>query len=470
MIRFRALVMVCFSALGLSGQTHPTADLLAEVIRVNTSNPPGKEGAMAEFLAAKLKPLGFEVDIFPTPESGKAHFIARLKGDGTRRPVLLAAHADVVGVEREKWTLDPFAGVMKDGYVYGRGAIDFKGGLAVFTQAVILLAQNKIPLHRDVILISEADEEGGKYNTSWLSESHWDKMDCEFALNEGGWVIKDAAGKVQYVSISTADKSGVNLLITAKGTSTHSSMPRPDNAIFTLSKAMARIADYDTQPKLIDSTREFFLTLAKTSKPPLSTYFSNLVNSKDPKLVHEADVEISKNPLLHAIMRNTIAPVFLTAGFRGNVIPGSAQATLNFRTIPGTDPRELVSEMQAVVNDARVEVLLPPANTPEGARLADYVRLAARSKPSSTDTVLYRALAEAAKSVWSAPVTTYLFQAGTDALAWRSRGVPVYGIYPYPISADDLTRMHGNDERVPIESLEQGTQVIYKTLFEVAAK
>lgn len=470
MIRFRALVMVCFSALGLSGQTHPTADLLAEVIRVNTSNPPGKEGAMAEFLAAKLKPLGFEVDIFPTPESGKAHFIARLKGDGTRRPVLLAAHADVVGVEREKWTLDPFAGVMKDGYVYGRGAIDFKGGLAVFTQAVILLAQNKIPLHRDVILISEADEEGGKYNTSWLSESHWDKMDCEFALNEGGWVIKDAAGKVQYVSISTADKSGVNLLITAKGTSTHSSMPRPDNAIFTLSKAMARIADYDTQPKLIDSTREFFLTLAKTSKPPLSTYFSNLVNSKDPKLVHEADVEISKNPLLHAIMRNTIAPVFLTAGFRGNVIPGSAQATLNFRTIPGTDPRELVSEMQAVVNDARVEVLLPPANTPEGARLADYVRLAARSKPSSTDTVLYRALAEAAKSVWSAPVTTYLFQAGTDALAWRSRGVPVYGIYPYPISADDLTRMHGNDERVPIESLEQGTQVIYKTLLEVAAK
>jgi acetylornithine deacetylase/succinyl-diaminopimelate desuccinylase-like protein len=247
-------------------------------------------------------------------------------------------------------------------------------------------------------------------------------------------------------------------------------MPRPDNAIFTLSKAMARIADYDTQPKLIDSTREFFLTLAKTSSPPISTYFSNLVNNKDPKLQHEADVEISKNPLLHAIMRNTIAPVFMNAGFRGNVIPGSAQATLNFRTIPGTDPRELVSEIQAVVNDPRVEVSLPPPNTPEGARMADYVRLAARSKPSTTDTVLYRALTDAAKSVWSAPVTTYLFQAGTDAFAWRSRGIPVYGIYPYPISADDLTRMHGNDERVPVNSLEQGTQVIYKTLLEVAAK
>src|SRR5215831_19723523 len=184
-------------AVGLSAQPHPTADLLSELIRVNTSNPPGQEGAMAEFLAAKLKPLGFEVDILPTPEAGKAHFIARLKGDGTRQPVLLAGHADVVGVEREKWTLDPFAGVIKDGYVFGRGAIDFKGGLAVFTQAVIQLAKNKVPLHRDIILMSEADEEGGKYGTSWLAESHWDKMDCEFALNEGGWVIQDDSGNVR---------------------------------------------------------------------------------------------------------------------------------------------------------------------------------------------------------------------------------------------------------------------------------
>jgi acetylornithine deacetylase/succinyl-diaminopimelate desuccinylase-like protein len=467
---FAAIAILFFSARGLSVQPHPTADLLSEILRVDTSNPPGKEGTLAALLAEKLKPLGFEVDIFPTPEAGKAHLVARLKGDGTRKPVLLAAHADVVGVEREKWTVDPFAGVIKDGYVMGRGAIDFKGGLAVFLQAVTMLARNKVPLHRDVIFMSEADEEGGKYNTSWLANSHWDKMDCEFALNEGGWVIKNDAGKVQYVSISTADKSGVNLLITTKGTSTHSSMPRPDNTIFTLAKAMARIADYDTQPRLIDSTREFFLTLAKTSPQPLATYFSNLVNSQDTKLVHEADVEISKNPLLHAIMRNTIAPVLMNAGFRGNVIPGSAQATINFRTIPGTDPRELVSEIQAVVNDPRVEVALPPANTPEGARMADYVRLAARSRPSTTDTTLYRALSDAAQSVWAAPVTSYLFQAGTDAFAWRSRGVPVYGIYPYPISADDLTRMHGNDERVPIESLEQGTQVIYKTLLEVAAK
>jgi len=252
---------------------NPTADLLTELIRVDTSNPPGNTGRLAELLATKFRPLGIEVEIIPTPDPGKAHFIARIKGDGTKKPVLLAAHADVVGVEREKWTVDPFAGEVRDGYVYGRGAIDVKGGLAVFAEVVMRLAKNHVPLHRDVILLSEADEEGGLYGTTWLAESHWNVMDCEFALNEGGWIMKDARGGVQYVSISTADKVSIPLIVTAKGTSTHSSMPRPDSAIFTLSKALAKLADYQTPVELIPSTREFFETLAKTSEPPLSTYF-----------------------------------------------------------------------------------------------------------------------------------------------------------------------------------------------------
>ena len=441
------LSFVSFAA----AQSNDTAALLQEIIRIDTSNPPGNESKMAAYLKTKLAPLGFEIDIFPTPEPGKAHFIARLKGDGTRKPILLAAHADVVGVEREKWSVDPFAGVIKDGYVIGRGAIDFKGGLAVFLQAVMMLAKNKVHLTRDVIFLSEADEEGGQYNTTWLAKEHWDKMDCEFSLNEGGWIIKNPDGTVRYVSISTADKSGVSLLVTAKGTSTHSSMPRRDNAIFTLSKAMSKIGDYDTQPKLIDSTKEFFTTLEKTSKPPMSTYFHNLVNSNDPKLVKQADEAISKDPLLHAIMRNTIAPVFLNAGFRGNVIPGSADATLNFRTIPGTNTEELISEMKAVINDPRVDVTVAAGRgMPGGTAYAEYQKMAARMKPSTKDSDLFRALVQQSKAVFpGAPVTTYLFQAGTDAGAWRSRGIPVYGIYPYPISADDLTRMHGNDERVP---------------------
>jgi acetylornithine deacetylase/succinyl-diaminopimelate desuccinylase-like protein len=467
--------ILSLTAASAAGPVNDTAALLTEIIKVNTSNPPGNEAQLDALLKSKFAPLGFEIDIIPTPDPAKAHFIARLKGDGTKKPILLAAHADVVGVEREKWSVDPFAGIMKDGYIFGRGAIDFKGGLAVFAQAVMMLAKNKIPLSRDVIFLSEADEEGGQYNTNWLAKDHFDKIDCEFALNEGGWIIKNPDGTVRYVSISTADKSGVSLLVTAKGTSTHSSMPRPDNAIFTLAKAMAKIGDYDTQPKLIDSTKEFFSTLEKTSKPPMSGYFHDLVAGTEPAKVHAADIEISKDPLLHAIMRNTIAPVFLSAGFRGNVIPGSADATLNFRTIPGTNTDELISEIKAVINDSRVEVTNAgargmPAGT-NAAAYAEYIKMASRMKPSTKDSELFRVLVEQSNVVFpGVPVTTYLFQAGTDAGAWRSRGIPVYGIYPYPISAEDLTRMHGNDERVSVESLQQGTDLIYKTLLKVAAR
>ncbi len=450
---------------------HPTADLLSEFLRVDTSNPPGNERALAELLSAKLRPLGFSIQIIPTPEPGKAHFIARLKGDGQKKPVLLAAHADVFGVEREKWSVDPFAGVTRDGYVYGRGAIDFKGGLAVFTEAVMQLAKNHIPLHRDVILLSEADEEGGRYNTSWLAEGHWEEIDCEFALNEGGWIMKDQKGGVQYISISTADKVSIPVVIKAKGTSTHSSMPRPDSAIFTLSRAMTKLSEYETPPEIIPSTREFLETLAKTNEAPLSGYIETLLNGKDPRAIQEADREVSKNSLLHAIIRNTIAPVSLKAGFRGNVIPGTAEATVNLRIIPGADAEKVRLQIQKVIDDAQVEVTLPSAETAEGARLAALAKKASSLQPSSKDTSLYRAMEKSANAVWpGTPVTPYLFQAGTDAIAWRSRGIPVYGVYSYPISAEDLTRMHGNDERVSVKSLEQGAEMIYKTLVQIESE
>ncbi len=442
-----------------AGSADRTAQLLGELIRIDNSNPPGHEQQLADLLAAKMRPLGFEIEIVPTPEAGKAHLIARLKGDGSKKPILIASHADTVGVERAKWTVDPFAGLIKDGHVYGRGAIDFKGGVAVFARAAMMLAENRVPLARDVIFLAEADEEGAPYSTYWLAQSHWSKIDCEFALNEGGWIIKDDAGKVKYVSISTADKGSVAIVLTARGTSTHSSMPRPDNAIFTLNKAMAKLADYDTPVELTPSTRQFFLTLAKTSAPPLSDHFRTIATSRDAKAIARADKEVSKDPLIHALLRNSIAPVLMNAGFRGNVIPGSAEATINVRTIPGTDVNKLIEDFQRVIADPRVDVTLAPGGGLQA------------GAPSPEDTDLFRALARQARAAFpGAEVTPYLFQAGTDAGAWRSRGVPVYGIYPYPITADELTRMHGNDERVSVQSLEQGTQMLYKTLVEVAGK
>jgi len=435
----------------------PVVSLLSDLIRANTSNPPGNERRVAEVLAPRFRALGFDVQIFQTPDSGKAHFIARIKGDGSKKPILLAAHADVVGVERDKWSLDPFAGEVRGDHVFGRGAIDFKGGIAVFARAVMMLAENHVPLSRDVIFISEADEEGGTYNTGWLAREHWADMDAEFALNEGGWIMKNDHGNVRYVSISTADKSSIPLTVTARGTSTHSSMPRPDNAIFALSRALAKLSAYETPLTITPATKRFFTALAKTSAPPMSTYYRDLVGD-DAAKAKRADAVVSRDPLLHSLVRNTMAPVIIQGGFRANVIPGSAQATINLRMVPGSNPAAFVETLKKIVGDSTIEMKLPAT-------------IARPSDPSSEDTDLYRALVREAKVQFpGAEVTPYLFQAGTDASAWRSRGVPVYGIYPYPIDADELTRMHGNDEKVSVASLEQGVQMIYRTIVSVAAK
>jgi len=367
----------------------PTVSLLIDLIRANTSNPPGNERRVADVLAPRFKALGFEVQIIQTPDSGKAHFIARIKGDGSKKPVLLAAHADVVGVERDKWSVDPFAGIVKDDHVFGRGAIDFKGGIAVFARAVMMVAENHVPLSRDVIFISEADEEGGTYNTSWLAREHWADMNAEFALNEGGWIMKGDNGKVRYVSISTADKSSIPLTVIARGTSTHSSMPRPDNAIFALSRALAKLSEYEPPLTITPATKRFFTALAKTSAPPMASYYRDLVGD-DAAKAKRADAIVSKDPLLHSLVRNTIAPVIIQGGFRANVIPGSAQATINLRMVPGSDPAAFVEQLKRIVGDSTIEMKLPATiNRP--------------SPPSSEDTDLYRALVREAQAEFPAP-------------------------------------------------------------------
>jgi acetylornithine deacetylase/succinyl-diaminopimelate desuccinylase-like protein len=203
--------------------------------------------------------------------------------------------------------------------------------------------------------------------------------------------------------------------------------------------------------------RQFIQTLAKTSKPPMSTYYRDLLGN-DPAKAKAADKVISKDPLMHSLIRNTIAPTLVNGGFRLNVIPGSAEATINLRMIPGSDPTQLIETLKKVVADTGIQFTL---NTPTYPRNA----------PSPTTTDLYRALEKSAKAVFpGVEVTPYLFQAGTDAGAWRSKGVPVYGIYPYPIDDDELSRMHGNDEKVSIASLKQGTEMIFRTLLDVAGK
>jgi acetylornithine deacetylase/succinyl-diaminopimelate desuccinylase-like protein len=280
-----ALVLVAgnLSAVAAPGDASnsKTAALLQELLRFDTSNPPGRTVEQAEYLKKMFDAAGIPNEIIRTPDPGRAHFIARLKGDGSKRPVLLAGHSDVVPVEHATWTVDPFAGVILDGFVLGRGAMDFKGGPAAFAQALLMLAENKTPLARDVIFLAEADEEAGEYGTGWLAKNHWDKIDAEFALNEGGWIFQDKAGVTRQVNITTRDKIYAGLKLEVLGTPTHSSRPMPDSAIGRLTRALAKISVWDTDPTLPPQTRAYFDALSKSTQGPLAADLATLATSED---------------------------------------------------------------------------------------------------------------------------------------------------------------------------------------------
>ncbi|MEN3348982.1 MAG: hypothetical protein V7632_2617 [Bradyrhizobium sp.] len=453
-----------------------TVALLKKLIAFDTSNGPGDTRALAEYLKSQFAPLGAEVDIVVAPNGKAAHFIARLRGDGSRKPVLLAAHADVVPVEREKWTVEPFAGVEKDGFIYGRGAMDFKGGLAVFASAVMRLAEDKTPLARDVIFLAEADEEQGQYSTVWLARNHWDKIEAEFALNEGGYVLQERDGSVRQINVTTAEKLSATFALKATGPSGHSSRPFPPDTMANdrLIAALAKLAAHDPRVKLVPASEAYFKALLPISSEQTASDIRQLLSAKDQNELDAAGKRlVADNPkdglLLHALLRDTMVITMIEAGIKPNVIPGDAKAIVNTRLLPGSTTDQMIAEISRVIGDPGIEVSIVTAMSQNDAR--DNYLMRTKILASPVDTALYAALERNAKLIWKdAVLVPTMFEAGTDATAWRERNVPVYGVYPYPLDDDILSRMHGNDERIGVEAIKQGSEWIYTTLREVAKK
>lgn len=453
-----------------------TVALLKQLIRFDTSNPSGDTAALAVFLRTQFEPLGVQIDVIPAPNGKAVHFIARLKGDGSKKPVLVAAHADVVPVERDKWSVPPFEGIEKDGFVYGRGAMDFKGGMAVFARAVMRLAEQKVPLARDVIFLAEADEEQGQYNTTWLAKDHWDRMDAEFALNEGGYILQDAAGVVRQVNVTTVEKMSVVLRLRTNGPVGHASRPLPSNetANGKLIAALEKLSVYEPGVQLIPQTRAYLAALAKQSPGPVARGIDKILAGADARTQAEGERELLKAkaadaPLLRALMHNTLAITMFKSGQAANVIPGEAEAIINARLLPGATTDQLIDEVKRVVHDDSVIVDFATPASQEATR--NYYLAKSKTPESSTSTELYQSLQKNAALIWpQAQTVPVLFEAGTDAVAWRERGVPVYGIYPYPLDADILKGMHGHDERIAVRSLYEGTDWVYRILLDVAKK
>jgi acetylornithine deacetylase/succinyl-diaminopimelate desuccinylase-like protein len=413
-------------------------------IRINTTNPPGNELVAAKYLADILQKNGIQSEIFESTP-GRGIIVARLSATAVPDParaLLLMGHLDVVGVNKAKWTVDPFGAVLKDGYIYGRGAIDDKSMTIANLAVFIAIKRSGVRLARDLIFLSEGDEEaGGESGMKFAVEKHWDRIAAGYALNEGGHVeLKD--GKVQFVAIAASEKVPMNVDIIATGPSGHASLPIKDNAVVHLSAAVAKIGTYETPVQFNTVSRAYFEGLAQVEDAETAKWMRSLDTADRGE--HAARYLSNENPFWNAMLRDTISPTMLQAGIRVNVIPAEARGTMNIRLLPGNQIEPLLAKLRTLVNDPQIRLEVQqsdeetaPSSSVESELMSSITRVTAQTFPG--------AVAFPAMDTFA-----------TDSARLRLRSVQAYGLLPFPLTSEDEWRMHGEDERIPVESFQKG--------------
>ena len=449
-------------ALGLAGSTtaqspdfeqarDDAVELLQALVRIDTSSPPGNETLAAEYLKTLLDEAGIPSKILALDPT-RGNLVARLEGDGSQRPILLMAHTDVVGVERDAWTVDPFGGVIRDGYLYGRGAVDDKGQLAAMVQVMLLLHRSQMPLARDVILLAEGGEEGTtEVGIDYMVAHHWDDIDAEFALNEGGQ-LRAPDGTVEIVRIATTEKvpwRGIKLV--ARGTAGHGSAPRLDNPIVHLAAAVAKVGAYQSPMRLNETTRVYLERLATISPPDVAFRYRNL---EDPRFSERIQAQLRESDIAtNSMLRTSISPNIITGGFRRNVIPAEAEAELDIRALPDEHLEEFLTTLRDLIDDPAVEVTAPTSMRPA-------------APPSRLDSELFHALEQVQEEMFPDAITLpTMLVAATDSAQLRAKGVQAYGV---GMIRDDLSGGHGNDERISVNGLGLFIEYLYRVVVEVA--
>lgn len=438
-----------------------TLALLQQMIALDTQNPPGNEMRMAQLLDSVLKAVpGVETHVLDMGDN-RANFVARLRaGTPRQRPVLVMGHMDTVGADPSKWITPAFTPTERDGYLYGRGTIDDKGSLAATVIAMKLLAPARATLDRDIILLGTASEEsGGPQGIEGVVTRHFDLIkDAEFALNEGGRVrIRD--GRIYSINVQVTEKQSYTVTATAKGTSGHGSVPLADNPIAALSRALARVQELKLPVVMNPVTREYFKRLATIEPDPsMREAMAAIAAATDQATIDRAASRLSRDATYNATVRTGVAITMINGGIRSNVIPSDATATLNIRTVPGGD----IAEVVRVLNRVGAE----PAVTFE-------VRQRQREAPpaSPITSAMFQAMENAGKAmVPGTTVVPFMSTGGTDGALLRANGIPTYGILPLPLAEEDELRMHGDNERTPIQSLGWATEYLFRTLTAVTAR
>jgi len=406
----RTLVLALFCAVFSRAQALTEADWkkaeaetlehFLAILKMPSVNPPGGETPVAEDVAGVLRREGIESKLLAM-EPGRANLVARLKGSGKKKPLLIAGHTDVVGVQREKWKTDPFVPVRENGYIIARGASDDKHHVVAGMMMLVLLKRKGVPLDRDVIFVAEAGEENfWEGGMRFLIEKHWGEIEAEYCLAEGGGgMLRD--GKAVTLTVAATEKTPRGVRLVARGVAGHGSVPRPDNAIGRLSRAVTRVVEWLPPMALNDVTRTYFERLSLVSKPEEVARFHGLF---DPEKRAEVEQYMRQNELVHnSMLRTSISPTMLKAGFRSNVIPSEAEAYLDIRALPSEDIDKFYGEMRRIINDPSVEVVPMQANN-------------LTAPPSRLDTEMYRALDGAAKKAYGNAVVMIptMLTGGTD--------------------------------------------------------
>ena len=428
-------------------------DYLTALIRLDTTDPPGNETRVADYLKTVAARYEIQAELLG-PDPTRLNFVARLHGTGDAPPLLLMAHADVVPADRAQWTVDPFAAVTRAGALYGRGAEDDKDLLAAELAVLVELKLRGVKLRRDVILLSEADEEAGSTGIQWLIQNAYEKISAEAALNEGG-LAQDLSSGARLFQIQTTEKIPTRVVLTAHGTAGHASLPRPDNPVVHLAAALVRLGA-DQPVRLNETTRRNFADIARL--PDYDWLAPLLPLLDDPARQPEAAAALRRRDKeLDAQLHATVSPTMLQAGVKINVIPNLAEAQVDVRRLPNETREEVIERLRRLVNDPTVEV----------ASAGDQEMPA--TPPSPIDAPLYQTIQRVlSASAPRAVVVPYMSRGATDGAFLRQKGMPVYGV-PVFLKEDGLSRAHGNDERISLSSLDRATELLYQIVLAAAA-
>ena len=434
-----------------TAQQQLAVDVYKELVEINTVTATGDTARAAEAMAARLRASGFsesDVQVF-TPAPRKGNLVARLRGTGARRPILLLAHLDVVEARREDWSVDPFKLIEKDGYFYGRGTADDKFMAATFVANLIRYKQEGYKPDRDIVLALETDEEildRDALGIQWLLQNHRDLIDAEFALNEGGSVgLKN--GKPIRNSVQTSEKVSLSYQLEVKNRGGHSALPNRENAIYRLAEGLARLSKFSFPFELNETTRAYFERTAELEGEQVAADIRSVISGR-PDPASLSLVRLSANPVYNAQLRTTCVATMLEGGQAYNALPQVARATVNCRIMPGEPVNEVKATLVQVLADDQIAVT----------QIGEPIL----SAPSALHAEIMGVVGKLSAEFWpGAPIVPTMSAGATDGSYLRNAGIPTYGHSGLAGDVDDV-RVHGKDERVLVKSFFDGQEYLYR--------